>query len=193
MKLENQVCSLELAQKLKNLGVKQDSLFSWRCLWRTFKDGDRQIDWDVNFRNLKPTEPFYYDDEIISAFTVAELGEMLREYQEKLIDIFIEKGANLEHIRWAKWQNYLHSFLEWSNEINAWALPNEKKEHWQRQIQTPYSMLSESEKESDRKEVRQYIPLLNSVGLVFEKTTDTEADARAKTLIYLLENKLITV
>ena len=29
MKLEDQVCSLELAKKLKELGVKQDSLFYW--------------------------------------------------------------------------------------------------------------------------------------------------------------------
>ena len=33
MKLEQQVVSLELAKKLKELGVKQDSLFYW---WGTF-------------------------------------------------------------------------------------------------------------------------------------------------------------
>ena len=29
MKLEEQVCSLELAKELKELGVKQDSMFYW--------------------------------------------------------------------------------------------------------------------------------------------------------------------
>lgn len=29
MPLENQVCSLEQAMRLKELGVKQDSLFQW--------------------------------------------------------------------------------------------------------------------------------------------------------------------
>ena len=29
MKIENQVCSLELAKKLKELGVEQDSYFFW--------------------------------------------------------------------------------------------------------------------------------------------------------------------
>jgi hypothetical protein len=29
MKLENQVCSLDLAKRLKELGVKQDSYFKW--------------------------------------------------------------------------------------------------------------------------------------------------------------------
>ena len=32
MKLEQQVCSLELAQKLKDLGVKQSSIFVWMLL-----------------------------------------------------------------------------------------------------------------------------------------------------------------
>ena len=29
MKIESQVCSLELAKKLKELGVKQESLYYW--------------------------------------------------------------------------------------------------------------------------------------------------------------------
>lgn len=73
---------------------------------------------------------------------------------------FIEKGAELEHIRWAKWQNYLHTFLVWNNDIQMWTLPHEKKEWWDSEICTPYSMLTEKQKESDRKEVRQYIPLI---------------------------------
>lgn len=76
---------------------------------------------------------------------------------------FVELGAELEHARWAKWQNYLHSFLTWNDQIGAWVLPHEKKERWQSQVQTHYLMLSESEKESDRKEVRKYIPLIRSL------------------------------
>jgi glycerophosphoryl diester phosphodiesterase len=68
----------------------------------------------------------------------------------------------MEHIRWAKWQNYLHSFLKWNEENYGWILPHEQKDRWQTQIQTPYSMLSEKEKESDRKESRNYIPFLIS-------------------------------
>ena len=82
----------------------------------------------------------------------------LSELEKKLVEEFVEKGAALEHERWAKWQNYLHSFLAWNG--IAWELPHEKKEHWQRQIETPYVQLSEKEKESDRKETRNYTPLL---------------------------------
>lgn len=73
---------------------------------------------------------------------------------------FVEAGAALEHARWARWQNYLHSFLTWNNDIQAWVLPHELKDRWQMQINTPYQMLSEKEKESDRKEARSYLPLV---------------------------------
>lgn len=66
MKLEDQVASLELSKRLKELGVRQESAFYWRqevvnlepeWVLRTWHTGDER--------------------EEISAFTVAELGEML--------------------------------------------------------------------------------------------------------------------
>jgi hypothetical protein len=62
MNLENQVCSLELAKRLKELGVKQDSWF-----------------WHQEYKNkmvLLDDVPDEYADNY-SAFTVAELGEMI--------------------------------------------------------------------------------------------------------------------
>ena len=66
MTLENQVCSLELAKRLKELGVKQESCF-W---WCDPSDGDKA---DVGFirDNHVGYKVFY------SAFTVAELGELM--------------------------------------------------------------------------------------------------------------------
>ena len=69
----------------------------------------------------------------------------------------MEDWASVEHIRWAKWQNYLHSYLTWNNDIQAWVLPHEWKDRWQQQINTSYAMLSEKEKESDREQVKPYI------------------------------------
>lgn len=66
MTLESQVVSLELAKRLKELGVKQESCF-W---WCDPSDGDKT---DVGFiRDNHVGYKVYY-----SAFTVAELGEML--------------------------------------------------------------------------------------------------------------------
>lgn len=81
MELEKQVCSLELAKKLKGLGVKQESLFYW-CE-RTFVQ-----DYEVlpilsgivsseELKKFKLKELEYKPFNSFSAFTVTELGEML--------------------------------------------------------------------------------------------------------------------
>lgn len=74
MKLEEQVCSLELAKKLKELGAKQESAFYFETIVN--EEGDRSV---TNLRFGK-----FFDDaannrhvSYIAAFTVAELGEML--------------------------------------------------------------------------------------------------------------------
>jgi hypothetical protein len=81
---------------------------------------------------------------------------------------FVEKGAALEHERWAKWQAYMHSkFVEHSDGKGDFVcLPVEFYKRWERQIATPYSELTEPEKESDREQVRPYIPLIEHI--VFE-------------------------
>lgn len=66
MRIEDQVCSLELAKRLKELGVKQISLFSWQI-------GLNKIPvLNISFMGELGSDDY-------SAFTVAELGEMLPE------------------------------------------------------------------------------------------------------------------
>jgi hypothetical protein len=76
MKLEHQVVSLELSKRLKELGVKQKSLWCWanNMSDRGFylKTGWRILPWD--FFITEETNP-----EIISAFTVTELYKILSE------------------------------------------------------------------------------------------------------------------
>jgi hypothetical protein len=83
MKLEDQVCSLELAQKLKKLGVKQESMFYWvpsampndppsqNYIWSPYFDQDGQEVCD--------------DD--VSAFTVAELGEIMTDAGSGVVSV----------------------------------------------------------------------------------------------------------
>lgn len=89
-------------------------------------------------------------------------------------DDFTEKGADLEHERWSRWQKYLHSLCSKHtvNSLNASTRQYEDIEtgglvihrdrviHWERQIATPYSELTEKEKEYDRIEVRKYLPMV---------------------------------
>jgi len=73
---------------------------------------------------------------------------------------FVEKGAVLEHQRWTRWQKYCHKVLRKE-------CPSPELERvlarWDRQINTPYSELSEKEKESDREQVREYLPLVEEI------------------------------
>lgn len=135
MKLHNQVCTLELAQKLKELGVGQQSTFYW-C---KPEDSPEMTypNWILNFgkiTSLNRSLPWQY----LAAFTVAELGEMLPdEFDADEVTCFITITRGLRRY-WS---------VGYRPNGNPW--------------------------------VR------------YAHDGDTEADARAKMLIYLLENKLI--
>ena len=133
MKIKKQVCSLKLAQQLKELNVKQESLWYYRIL-AMHPNGYRIV-----CRKPTATEEFIY-----SAFTVAELGILLPET------------------------------------IN------------QNDDDSPYFL--NCHKSPDYKKMRYQV----RYGKAIDKNCvsvcdDTEANARAKMLIYLLENKLLEV
>ena len=75
-------------------------------------------------------------------------------------DELIEKLADLEHDRWSRWQQYLHSQCT-KNKDGSLTIPKEKVDRWERQIATPYSELSEKEKDSDREEAMKTMELLD--------------------------------
>lgn len=94
---------------------------------------------------------------------------------------FVEKGAELEHTRWAKWQEYFFSkckILEYQEEVSL-VLPRGLYDRWKRQIETPYSELSESEKESDRKETREYLPLVKQAIQTREREISEEVGKKS--------------
>lgn len=146
MILEKQVCSIELAKKLRGLGVEQKSIF-WH--WATDVEKDGLTWWTISEkeprRGKKVRElstPKHYRGKI-SAFTVAELGELLpKQYQ-------------------------IYSYPTLVNGKKTWDCTSQdsriqQTEGWEHGQQGTPPMFS-----------------------------DTEADARAKMLVYLLESKLI--
>ena len=129
MKLEQQVCSLELSQKLKELGVKQESCF----YWVKYPNG-----WAIapeRYVELRPTE---YGE--TSAFTVAELGDML-PVELQIYTYPVQIGS----------PSYERHKMEWC--------------------------CIHEEGNDEGRDIKMFC--------------HTEADARAKMLIYLLESKLI--
>lgn len=87
MQLENQVCNLELAKRLKELGVKQKSLFHYSV------PVPERAESEIDKKTLKGCATEIFQQEMskrwgkcfdeFSAFTVAELGEMLEEAEHK--------------------------------------------------------------------------------------------------------------
>lgn len=135
MTLEQQVSSKESSQRLRELGVPQESLFSWIYTDAPLADGSR---WKLVVTSSLGDSHWELGGEkdTYSAFTVAELGEMLPE------EVTIKgEDCSLEMVN-PKW----------------------------------YSIRSLA---------------LGKLKVSFE--ADTEAEARAKMIIYLLENKLITL
>lgn len=133
MTLEQQVCSLELAKKLKELGVKQESLF----YWVTTKPTDIKpttIEWEGDIEWIRENISHTYITEQVSAFTVAELGEIL------------SRNNDLRY-----YFNHV-----WQQDKQSWIVMD--------------------------------VCLDN-----YYEYASTEADARAKMLIYLIKNKLITL
>lgn len=118
MKIESQVTSIEISKRLKELGVKQESLFVWV---KGFPNRLEMRDTDDSKK--------WSDIRMFSAFTVAELGEMLP------IDFWTQK------VQEGGWKT---------------------KEIFSRH---------------------------NSIAPMYFE--ETEADARGKLLIYILENKLL--
>lgn len=124
MKLEQQVVSLELAQKLKELGVKQESFFKWSNV-RTNKEMLWSLYVPPEFNKIPHPDLWVHG---VSAYTVAELGEML------------PKGC-------------------FTTKTESDEFP------WRCEYKGGYGVIASG--------------------------ADTEADARAKMLVYLLENNLI--
>jgi hypothetical protein len=132
MPLEQQVCSRALAQRLEELGVRQESVFWWVERKLTYTGGL------ASQAQLKGG---------ISAFTGAELGEMLPDD----INVPSKNGKPRSHNHWLRFGRYrvsVHRF--WCAYPGGNARTN------------------------------------------LEERANTEADARAKMLIYLLENNLIS-
>ena len=71
----------------------------------------------------------------------------------------LESLAAVEHERWSHWQRYLHSQCQRGSD-GSLTIPPELVDRWSAQASTPYADLSDAEKESDRDQVRRYLPVI---------------------------------
>lgn len=156
MKLEEQVTSLELSRTLKELGVKQKSLFQWSIEYKK-KNGKSSTQLMGNsfgmkvFHNISWRVYDWNKRETYSAFTVAELGEMLPARITNPVT------RNMDRLCF---------YLKEHKGVNSM---QDMRDGYTIEYHTLYSA-----------------PLHRLWG-------NTEANARASMLIYLIENKLMEV
>jgi hypothetical protein len=80
---------------------------------------------------------------------------------DQIIDGLVDNLAAIEHARWSHWQRYLHSKCALQSD-GSLLMPADLVERWQRQMETPFENLTEAEKESDRKQVQKYLPVIKA-------------------------------
>jgi hypothetical protein len=84
---------------------------------------------------------------------------MKRAEAEKLLNGLEDALAAIEHERWSHWQSYLHDQAI-KQPDGSLLLPASLVARWETQIAADFNSLSEKEKESDREQVRKYLPLI---------------------------------
>jgi hypothetical protein len=90
---------------------------------------------------------------------------MQKQIPQGILDKLMETLADVEHERWSHWQRYMHSKCERQPDRSL-VIPSELVAQWERQIAASYAELSESEKQSDRDQVRRYLPvILEALGI----------------------------
>jgi len=110
MKLESQVCSLEHAKKLKELGFKQDSLFYW--VGDDLEYSQFRTPSDNASKNMVEPEFTEFCRTVCSAYTVAELGELLPEFIDAGSDKYILNMQKLADNKWFLQYFSHHSLLK---------------------------------------------------------------------------------
>jgi hypothetical protein len=70
-----------------------------------------------------------------------------------------EQLAVLAHEQWSGWMQYQFEKGTFNSD-GTWTMPTWAVERWQRQARTPYSELSEQEKDSDRAEADRILAVL---------------------------------
>lgn len=82
---------------------------------------------------------------------------MDKQQVKSQLEAAIESLARIEHERWAHWQRYMHSKSAMQPD-GSMVVPADLVAQWSRQIETSYDDLTPAEQESDREQVRRYLP-----------------------------------
>lgn len=126
MKLENQVTSLELSKRLKELRVKQKSLFYWSEVVDNFHEKPSLL-YSSKGKIPENKSGFYkatdgsgWEENFFSAFTVAELGEYLKDVSSEVMEKLPQKYKDMDD---NEMSHFLFSADKWA-EVLIYLLEN---------------------------------------------------------------------
>lgn len=76
----------------------------------------------------------------------------------------LEKLAELEHEQWSHWMDYQNKKFSPITDmtVDEWYKQQEEWQRWDKLAHTPYSKLTEKEKESDREWARKVLKILRA-------------------------------
>ena len=92
---------------------------------------------------------------VTNGLEIIELNQAIEDYNK----LTREDLASLQHDIWSHWMKYQWSVCT-ANEDGTFTIPADKVKRWTRQINTPYSDLTDKEQESDRHQADKVIELL---------------------------------
>ena len=84
---------------------------------------------------------------------------MNRDEAKNSLNELLDALAAIEHERWAHWQRHMHDQASKQSD-GSLVIPANLVARWEKQIDTDFVSLSDEEKESDREQVRKYLPLI---------------------------------
>lgn len=157
--------------------TNQNKDYSWQWLDETLKANrayelhvSEHLD-DCRCKRMSHDDAMHTIQQKIEEIKEGEYMPGCADQQRKIDEHYIGKGeatgdlverlAAIEHERWADWQKWCHKVLR--EQLNPNGCDNDLEDvlrRWDRQIGTPYSELSEAEKQSDRDQVMRYWPLV---------------------------------
>jgi len=97
-----------------------------------------------------------------------------------------ERLAAVQHAIWAHWMKYLFSVGAVRGKDKAHIIYPQNVARWKRQMKTPYSELSEKEKESDRDQADKVLAIFSAeiVGLLDELTEERQQRIESNALLF---------
>ncbi len=86
---------------------------------------------------------------------------MIMMIKSKERNLLREKISDIQHEIWSSWMTHLFKVSIHNND-GSYTIPLDKVKRWKRQLSTSYDELTESEKDSDRKQADKILDILNN-------------------------------